>query len=121
MSGEPAKFSGKDMERWLATRRRYRSKPSPRATLADLQRSTPWVWLWCARCQHHAPLACARGGHPLGWDGINRCAARAGALHGLRPQRRYTPASKLGGRTRRISAVSRIGGLPPRALGYLPD
>ena len=20
---------------------------------------TPWVWLWCERCQHHAPLACA--------------------------------------------------------------
>jgi len=24
-----------------------------------LQRVTPWVWLWCERCQHHAPLACA--------------------------------------------------------------
>jgi hypothetical protein len=28
-------------------------------TLGDLQRATAWVWLWCERCQHHAPLACA--------------------------------------------------------------
>src|SRR6516225_12093841 len=27
--------------------------------LGELQRATPWVWLWCERCQHHAPLACA--------------------------------------------------------------
>jgi hypothetical protein len=31
----------------------------PRPTLGELQRATPWVWLWCERCQHHAPLACA--------------------------------------------------------------
>jgi len=31
----------------------------PRPTLGELQRTTPWVWLWCERCQHHAPLACA--------------------------------------------------------------
>src|SRR5215471_12226860 len=31
----------------------------PRPTLGELQRSTPWVWLWCERCQHHAPMACA--------------------------------------------------------------
>jgi hypothetical protein len=31
----------------------------PRPTLGELQRMTPWVWLWCERCQHHAPLACA--------------------------------------------------------------
>jgi len=31
----------------------------PRPTLGELQRTTPWVWLWCVRCQRHAPLACA--------------------------------------------------------------
>jgi hypothetical protein len=31
----------------------------PIPTLGDLQRTTPWVWLWRERCQHHAPLACA--------------------------------------------------------------
>jgi hypothetical protein len=31
----------------------------PRPTLGELQRATPCVWLWCERCQHHAPLACA--------------------------------------------------------------
>jgi hypothetical protein len=30
-----------------------------RPTLGELQRTTPWVWLWCERCQHHAPFACA--------------------------------------------------------------
>src|SRR5215831_3400479 len=29
------------------------------AANSELQRTTPWVWLWCERCQHHAPLACA--------------------------------------------------------------
>jgi hypothetical protein len=31
----------------------------PRATtrLGDLHRATPWLWLNCERCQHHAPLA----------------------------------------------------------------
>ena len=34
---------------------------TPRATttLGDLHRATPWLWLNCERCQHHAPLACA--------------------------------------------------------------
>ncbi len=31
----------------------------PRPTLGELQRTTPWIWLWCECCQHHAPLACA--------------------------------------------------------------
>jgi hypothetical protein len=34
-------------------------EPGPRPTLGELHRATPWVWLWCERCQHHAPLACA--------------------------------------------------------------
>jgi hypothetical protein len=31
----------------------------PRPTFGELQRATAWVWPWCERCQHHAPLACA--------------------------------------------------------------
>jgi hypothetical protein len=31
----------------------------PRPTLGELRRTTPLVWLWCERCQHRAPLACA--------------------------------------------------------------
>src|SRR5262249_5328718 len=27
--------------------------------LGELQQATPWVWLYCERCQHNAPLACA--------------------------------------------------------------
>lgn len=29
-----------------------------RATLGDLHRATPRVWLWCERCRHYAPFAC---------------------------------------------------------------
>jgi hypothetical protein len=25
-------------------------------TLGDLHRATPWVWLNCEKCPHHAPL-----------------------------------------------------------------
>lgn len=31
----------------------------PIPSLGELQRTTPWVWLHCERCQYHAPLACA--------------------------------------------------------------
>src|SRR5215469_8646729 len=34
-------------------------QPGPAPTLGELRHATPWVWLWCERCQHHAPLACA--------------------------------------------------------------
>jgi hypothetical protein len=27
--------------------------------LATCSAPTPWVWVWCEKCQHHAPLACA--------------------------------------------------------------
>jgi hypothetical protein len=33
--------------------------PRATTTLGDLHRATPWLWLNCERCQHHAPLACA--------------------------------------------------------------
>ena len=34
-------------------------KPGPRPTLGELHHATPWLWLHCEKCQHHAPLACA--------------------------------------------------------------
>jgi len=30
-----------------------------RTTLSDLHRATPWLWLYCERCSHSSPLACA--------------------------------------------------------------
>jgi len=30
-----------------------------RTTLGDLQRASPWWWLYCERCEHRSPLACA--------------------------------------------------------------
>jgi len=57
----------------------------PRPTLGELQRSTPWVWLWCERCQHHAPFACAvavilRG--PNAWSDKLRAGARCASCGG---------------------------------------
>ena len=34
-------------------------EPGPRPTLGDLHHATPWLWLYCEKCQHYAPLACA--------------------------------------------------------------
>jgi hypothetical protein len=81
MSGEPANFNARAMARWLASRGRPRAKrppPGPRPTLGDLQRATPWVWIWCEKCQHSAPLACAvaviRWGPNTSSDKLRRCA-----------------------------------------------
>ena len=50
----------------------------PTPTLGELQSATPWVWLWCERCQHHAPLACAvaviRGGADVSSDRLRQRA-----------------------------------------------
>ena len=74
----------------------YRSL-APRATLGDLLRVTPWLWVNCGRCQHHAPLA--RGcGDPLGPRCVERRAAAAGAVHGLRQQARDLRVIRRGGR-----------------------
>jgi hypothetical protein len=61
MSGEPANFNARAMARWLARRGRPRAKRQergPQPTLGDLQRTTPWVRVWCEKGQHRAPLAC---------------------------------------------------------------
>ena len=49
-----------------------------RPTLGDLQRATPWVWVWCKKGRHHAPLACVvaviRWGPNTSSDKLRRCA-----------------------------------------------
>jgi hypothetical protein len=49
-----------------------------RTTLADQHRATPWVWLNCEKCPHHAPLACAvpviRWGVHVSSDKLRQCA-----------------------------------------------
>jgi hypothetical protein len=59
MSGEPSNFSARAMARWLASRGRpsKRQSPGPRPTLADLQRSHCWTWVYCEKCSHRAPMA----------------------------------------------------------------
>jgi hypothetical protein len=49
-----------------------------RTTLGDLQRATPWVWVYCNGCPHYSPLACAvpviRWGADTSSDKLRRCA-----------------------------------------------
>jgi hypothetical protein len=75
----------------------------PRPTLGELQRSTAWVWLWCERCQYHAPFACAvaviRWGPNASTDKL-----RVGAR--WRHERRHPPASRMGWQSCRLSSFS---------------
>jgi hypothetical protein len=81
MSGEPHHLSLRDLAYWQS-RPTHRSAPGPRPTLADLQRATPWVWLWCERCQHRGPLACAvaviRWGPSASSDKLRQCTRCTG-------------------------------------------
>jgi len=36
-----------------------RGATTPIATLADLRRVTPWLWVYCERCEHRSPTALA--------------------------------------------------------------
>jgi hypothetical protein len=58
MSGEPQYLSDRDLAYWQS-RPTHKSPAGPRPTLGDLQRSNPWWWLHCERCQHKAPMAFA--------------------------------------------------------------
>jgi hypothetical protein len=79
MSGEPANFDIRDMAYWEARRKPQPERPGPRATLGQLQRgSSPWCWLWCEKCLHHAPIAFAplviRWGADASSDKLRRSA-----------------------------------------------
>src|SRR5690242_15712103 len=84
------------------------SEPGPIPTLGELQQSTPWVWLWCERCQHHSPFACAvaviRWGAGASSDRLrqrSRCTS-CGSKGG------NDPTSRLGRQSYRLSAVSHL-------------
>jgi len=67
----------------------------PRPTLGDLQRTTPWVWVYCEKCPHHSPMACAvaviRWGADMSSDKLRRSARCT-----ERTQRRDDSASGMG-------------------------
>jgi hypothetical protein len=58
MSGEPHYLSLRDLAYWQS-RPQHKSRAGPLPTLGELQRAHPWTWLYCERCQHHAPFAFA--------------------------------------------------------------
>jgi len=68
----------------------------PIPTLGELQRATPWVWLWCERCQHHAPAGVRRRRHPLGRRRIERPAAATRPVQRVRQEGCDDPTSRLG-------------------------
>ena len=79
MSGEPADFDDRDMARWISQRRPTRRQPpGPRPTLAQMHKSHPWLWVWCDRCHHHAPMAVTpliiRWGPDASSDKLRQCA-----------------------------------------------
>jgi hypothetical protein len=47
-------------------------------TLGELQRSSPWLWVHCEKCQLRSPLACAvaviRWGPDTSSDKLRQCA-----------------------------------------------
>jgi hypothetical protein len=78
--GEKADWKAVDA-RWLASRGRgpvKRQPPGPRPTLADLQRSHCWTWVYCRKCLHHAPMALVplmiRWGAEASSDRLRQCA-----------------------------------------------
>jgi hypothetical protein len=83
MSGEPSNFNARTMARRLASRGRPHAKrqsPGPRPTLAELQRSHCWTWVYCEKCLHHAPMALVpliiRWGAEASSDQLRQCARR---------------------------------------------
>jgi hypothetical protein len=58
-------------------------------TLGDLHRATPWVWVYCEKCPHQAPLACAVSVIRCGADtsSDNYASARAAPPAATRVQR----------------------------------
>jgi hypothetical protein len=54
-------------------------------TLGDLHRATPWVWVYCNKCGHSSPLACAvaviRWGPETSSDRLRRCARCSACGH----------------------------------------
>jgi hypothetical protein len=77
MSGEPNHLTLRDAAYWQS-RTQYKSPPGPRPTLGDLHRATPWVWVYCEKCQHYSPLALAapviRWGANVSSDKLRQCA-----------------------------------------------
>jgi hypothetical protein len=77
LSGEPANFTLQEAAQYR-TQRLHKSPIGPVPTLADLQQSMCWCWIWCQRCEHHAPMAFAplviRWGPTTSSDKLRECA-----------------------------------------------
>jgi hypothetical protein len=82
MSGEPANFTLQDAARWRARTQRKSPRTAgarpPRPTLGELQRTSSWWWVHCARCPHFAAMAFAAPvilwGADMPGDVLRQCA-----------------------------------------------
>lgn len=60
MSGEPPNhILIRSFAYWDSRKRNRTPRSNKRPTLGELQRSYPWCWLSCDRCQHYTPVAYA--------------------------------------------------------------
>jgi hypothetical protein len=107
VSREPSNFNARAMARWLVRRGRPHAKrqpPGPRPTLADLQRSHCWTWVYCEKCLHHAPMALVpliiRWGAEASSDRLRESAAALNA-----PIREQLCNIRMGGHAHRVSAI----------------
>ena len=95
---------------------RYKSKPSQwttrRAIPGDLQRATPWLWLYCERCHHHSPLACAVV--------VIRWGARVSS-DALRERARCMACGNKGATLQRPSREDEQVGFGHSRIGIFPD
>jgi hypothetical protein len=63
----------------------WRGKNSTAPTLAELHKSSSWVWVYCEKCLHHAPVAffplMIRWGAEASRDKLRRCARCTACEH----------------------------------------
>jgi hypothetical protein len=98
------------------------TKARARTTLGDLHRATPWVWLYCNKCQHSAPLACAvaviRWGSNISSDKPRQCARCTACGHkGATIQRPSWSGEHIGFMpfpVHRLAEAASVGGLVHR-------
>ena len=60
MSGEPGNFTLEDAARWRAGQSADESLRNRPCTLAEMRKSAPWLWVYCARYNHGTPMTLAQ-------------------------------------------------------------
>src|SRR5262249_61085945 len=102
----------------LDRRRTNRTIATPIATLPDLRRVTPWLWVICERCQHRAPTARHHGSFGGVLTRQARCCAARRAAANVAVRGQSFSCRDGGGWTRRGGLANSVKG---RVLAFLPS